>query len=152
MLRRWIIRGIAIAVLTLCVAAWVGSYFRWVAVCYGRDTHSWWLRQACGKLFFNDQYRPPGYPNEWYMQYGRCDAYNRDQTRGIYEKSAYHLMGFAWEPPASRELSQWIMIPLWFPTTLSAGLLWPVWRKTRPKYKGKGFPVEPGGAAKPTKL
>ena len=36
------------------------------------------------------------------------------------------------------------MVPLYFPTLLSALLLWLVWRKTRPKYNGKGFPVEVG--------
>jgi hypothetical protein len=41
------------------------------------------------------------------------------------------------------------MIPLWLPTILSAGFLGLVWRKTRPKFSGKGFPVQVG--AKPTK-
>jgi len=43
-----------------------------------------------------------------------------------------------------REFSEFEFgIPLWFPTTLSAGLLWLVWRKTRQAAKGRAFPVEP---------
>jgi hypothetical protein len=38
---------------------------------------------------------------------------------------------------------QWaVAIPFYFPTTISAALLWLVWRKTRPAVKGRAFPVE----------
>jgi len=40
-------------------------------------------------------------------------------------------------------LRHWqLIIPFWFPTTLFAALLWPVWQMTRPKPIGRGFPVE----------
>jgi hypothetical protein len=61
-----------------------------------------------------------------------------------YEHTAYHLLGFAWDAHAGPDRWHYIMIPLWFPPLLSALLLWLVWRKTRPKSSGKGFPVEVG--------
>ena len=37
---------------------------------------------------------------------------------------------------------RFVAVPFWLLTPLSAILLWLVWRKTRPKVKGRAFPVE----------
>jgi hypothetical protein len=39
---------------------------------------------------------------------------------------------------------KFVAIPFWFLTTISAALLWLVWRKTRLPVKGRAFPVEVG--------
>jgi hypothetical protein len=62
-----------------------------------------------------------------------------------YDATPYHLLGFAYRPRTGPNVMRYMMIPLWFPTTLAAALLCLVWPKTRPKYSGKGFPVEIGG-------
>jgi hypothetical protein len=86
--------------------------------------------------------------------------YSAIKTVRYYEEpdqsNVFHFLGFAYEPygPPFRSLSfVWVRIPLWFPTLVSGGLLWLVWRKTRPRYKpGTGFPVEPASARPSTSL
>ncbi len=55
--------------------------------------------------------------------------------------ASFHIIGFAYfgDSFAGHVLT----IPLWLPVLLSALLLWFVWRKIKPKSKGKAFPIEP---------
>jgi hypothetical protein len=53
--------------------------------------------------------------------------------------STWHFMGFTYD---DRIVGRGATIPLWFPTLLSALLLWFVWRKTRATPVGRAFPVE----------
>ena len=41
-----------------------------------------------------------------------------------------------------------IVFPLWLPTLLLLALNWLVWRMTRRRGEGRGFPVEPAGVPK----
>jgi hypothetical protein len=145
MIWRCIIRGMGIALLTLCVTAWVGSYIGYFSVCYGRKPHYWSASPAGGSLSLGDFYggRGPGGFNGWYATYyGRYDAQARLRDQRFYDATPYHLLGFAWQPRILPDDLQFVMIPLWFPTLLSALVLWLVWCKTRSKDSGKGFPVE----------
>jgi hypothetical protein len=148
MLRRWIIRSLAIALLTLCVTAWVGSYFEGVEVRYSSAPHHYSLMLGAGELFTWDQFNgwsaPPGFgPPQWFEGHGQFDARMRAGVQRLYKAIPYHLLGFAWQPyRAPPDADQRMMIPLWFPTTLSAAFLCLAWRKTRPKHTAKGFPVE----------
>ena len=45
-----------------------------------------------------------------------------------------------------------ICFPMWLPASLTSLLLLLVWRKSRPKYRGKGFPVEVDPKATKTRL
>jgi hypothetical protein len=82
-------------------------------------------------------------PSTWLIS-----APDRTSFEQFYRDSPYHGLGFAFEPqfphgPAAIGLTgSFLFIPLWFPTLISAGLLWLVWRKTRKTYPGGGFPVE----------
>jgi hypothetical protein len=135
MLRRWIIRSLALALLTLCLTAWVGSYWRRCDVQYKRN---FWndLTVNSGRIDF--QRVPNEFEKVARLRFETNNPYDWGDSKGF----DYHFIGFGFlHFPRSWELQ----FPLWFPTTLSAGCLWLVWRKSRPKYSGKGFPVEVGG-------
>jgi hypothetical protein len=149
MFRRWLIRSLALTLLTLCVVVWVGSY-RWYFVwkrdyirgggyC-GRDS----IEINFGQLEISrilEGMAPLG--TKWGIyQHGPYGPMAFD-----YSHSTYHFAGFAFTPTDGLQI---IMVPFYFPTLLSAALLWLVWRKTKPNYNGKGFPVEPTAKAKET--
>jgi hypothetical protein len=141
MVWRWIIRGMGIALLTLCVAAWVGSYFE-CAIAVNQSKTAHWQANLEGGEFHIWYYRPTRHSG-WYVRFFPYNAIGHHATlRMSYARTPYHVLGFAWRWDPTTEPQLWVMIPLWFPTTLAAGFLWLVWRKTRPKYNGKGFPVE----------
>ena len=56
-------------------------------------------------------------------------------------KTDYRFLGFSIIP--------WLFVsfPLWFPTLLSALLLWFIWRKTPAERNSRGFPVAPTAKA-----
>jgi hypothetical protein len=149
MVGRRIIRGLGIALLTLCVAAWVGSYFGFSYVRYVSNTRCWWSSLDGGGLDLIYEYHGTDGPRGWLAEYGPYPATWLSAKQQRHDSIAYHLLGFAWQPRTGPDGWQYMLIPLWFPTTLAAGFLWLAWRKTRPKYNGKGFPVEVD--AKPTK-
>ena len=138
---RWIIRGLCIALLTLWVAAWVGSYFGYMAVQCDSNTLGWGASLGGGEFTFGEDDQGQDGDLVYFGQY-TTGMWTGD--RKTYEATPYHLFGFAYRPHTGPHVMRYLMIPLWFPTTLAAGLLWLVWRKTRPKYSGKGFPVEMG--------
>ena len=145
MFRRWIIRGLALTLLTLCVVAWVGSYWRVVGISYNEATRSQSLFGAKGKARLLVSL-PDGAMRRWRFYYN-ANAYSD------HENARYHFMGFAFDRAGGQALGGlpgwpiWaVWVPLYFPTLLSALLLWFVWRKTRAKPIGGAFPVEPAKA------
>jgi hypothetical protein len=127
-MKRWIIRTFFIGLLLLFAGGWVGSYKYGWEVGY-RNNNTWVLEVNRGRIDL-----------DWW------DSFNIHEEQGWYGRSAYaqvpinydHL-GFFWMNEAG---IIWLSIPFWFPTTVSAALLWWVWRKTRPKPVGRAFPVE----------
>ena len=135
MFRRWLIRSLALTLLTFCVAAWVVSY----SGEYGVRPHLQ-AEIVCG---FNDGFvylvvwMNPDYDiifPFWDYRPGDSQAY------GAYKRAKHHLLGFAYRSSSSR--SWYLLVHMWFPTLLSALLLCFVWRKTRAKPIGGAFPVE----------
>ena len=141
MVRRWLIRSLALTLLTLCVVAWVGSYFESMMVTFGGNTRLWCSSLRGGELDLTYQNQSPIPFSGWAVEFDQCDGVDRAVTRATYEAMPHQLLGFAWRP--HKEYWVDLMIPLWFPTMLAAGLFWLIWRKTRPKYSGRAFPVEP---------
>jgi hypothetical protein len=139
MVRRWIIRSLALLLLTLCVGAWVGSYWR------GIDIRRCWkdvdiVGLDYGRISYAHFYIIPSDPG-WHfvLQSSNSNVWEVwDSTPGL------HGLGFC---HFTTDRMYAVTIPLWFPTLLSAALLWLVWRKTKPRTMGQGFPVEP--TAKP---
>ena len=129
MIRRWLIRSLALTLLTLCVVAGVGSYWRSVVVSYhaGLDCIVEIMSIESRRFGLSWSNWPP--IQRWEVGFWETGAWPRGPVR---------FMGF-------HVNERGITIPLWFPTLLSALLLWRVWRKTRPKFNGRGFPVEAAG-------
>lgn len=149
MMRRWLIRGLALTLLTLCALAWVGSYFQRAYIqyagqnCYYLDVESGTIRFSLSDDGFGAGRWDWNYLSPW-----KYLSPYRQQFQGAYQRAKYHFAGFAFSRYHITPLflSGWFMdVPLYFPTLLSTLLLWLVWRKTRPKYNGRGFPVEAAG-------
>jgi hypothetical protein len=148
MARHSIIRGLMLAMVLLCVAAWVGSYARMFGVTY-QDR---WLRSDpitlrvfggyieyshMPLMIFQGQV-PRSSSWQWVFQTVDITKFQR------YLRSfRFHFAGFAF---VLNDRGHSLAIPFYFPTILSALLLLFVWRKTKPTYNGKGFPVEPAKA------
>jgi hypothetical protein len=140
MIGRWIIRGICIAQLMLCGAAWVGSYCVEAIAFHTTLGHRWTLLSDSGVVILICDKWTSLTPTYIGLDHGPShDNPNWYHTKA--EVEHHMLIGFHWGRNFYLETT-WLCVPLWFPTILSAGLLWLVWRKTRPKYTGKGFPVE----------
>ena len=123
---RWTIRSLAIALLCLCITGWLLSY----------------------PFFRGHRIRTSGHSEIW-----GCFAYGEIHLGWFASHNASNSLasspntwlgfGFRMENDNTVPLTYWWgTIPFWFPTTLSAGLLWFVWRMTRAKLIGRGFPVE----------
>jgi hypothetical protein len=149
MVWRWVIRGLAVALVTLCVAAWAGSFWRDVEIEYQGKL---WNRVEFlqGRLAVVQENEHAPYSSAWHYSFG--DAYDPGHWTRSDEESAYHIFGFSFghdnEDWPRNFIVRWVTVPLWLPSLLSALLLWLVWRKTRAKYNGKGFPVEVAGGGK----
>ncbi len=131
MLRRWLIRSLVLTLLTLCVVAWVGSYWRSALVVHTGVKEKYSASLGGGLLWLEQHDTPPISNQGWYLG---------SLPRRVPWDWKLNLFENARGPDYVG-----IFVPLWFPTILSAGCLWLVWRKTRPKYSGKGFPVEVAG-------
>jgi hypothetical protein len=146
MIRRWLIRSLCLALLTLCVTAWVGSYWEQICVkCYSAS-HAFDAEVLCGAMILGDEFHPEWHnARTWWWNIG---AANREVSQNQFRETKYHALGFGLKPsPADPYV--YAMIPLWFPTLLSALFLCFVWRKTRHKPPSRGFPVETTASHQP---
>jgi hypothetical protein len=147
MFRRWLIRGLALTLLTLCVMAWVGSYFWKIGVEHWGAIDFWELLVNRGHLELHVvRHLAPNSHIWWRWIHYDASSYWYEFGSG----SNYDFLGFylGYGPSPGTAGAMAVLIPLWFPIFLSALLLWLVWRKTRPKYNGKGFPIESTAKAK----
>jgi hypothetical protein len=147
MFRRWLIRGLALTLLTLAVAAWVGSYFQIIGGHYtggngngARPNHTEYFRINSGSLFY--EHRSPSNieDNGWHWYHLAPD---HKEIATDYKIMDYRIIGFAYQPESDLVFSTRVLIPLWFPALLSTLILWFVLRRTKPKHKAMGFPIEP---------
>jgi hypothetical protein len=145
MVRHWIIRSLALALLTLCVVAWVHSCYFFVRLTRTAGGQFWCLGWACGTVGIAVTHGPGYRSGGWEWNNERVNPAIREGIENDYSDSSIVFAGFAgtWKTGAINE--ERLLVPLWFPTLLSALLLWLVWRKTRPAYNGRGFPVEVAG-------
>jgi hypothetical protein len=142
MIRRRLIRIPCICLLALSVAAWVVSYFQMLGVGRMGCQHTWSLEMECGTIsyYWDTQSRLPD-PNGpiWIWLHWPSDSQRMDYLHKI---AAIRFLGFAYRPTPAWFQSWVLFVPFWFPTLLSTLLLCLVWRKTRPKHLGRGFPVD----------
>jgi hypothetical protein len=141
MIRRWFIRGLALSLLTLCVVAWVLSHFQGVGVARFGCRHPQRLELECGTISYYLDTSSNLLPNgaDWVWLHWRADPQRMDY---LYRIADIRCLGFAYRPTPAWAQSWVVFIPFWCPTVIFSLLVWLGWRKTRPKYSGKAFPVE----------
>jgi hypothetical protein len=141
MFRRWFIRSLALTLLTLCVVAWVGSYWArvWRVGITFEHCDYFLLENGSTLIDVAKRVAPVDYLLAgWHLE----KAYPVDMQMN-YEHFDFRLAGFAVIPSTVHADNLAVFFPLWFPTLLSALLVVFAWRKTRAKPVGGAFPVEP---------
>jgi hypothetical protein len=133
MFRRWLIRGLALVLLALCVLAWAGSYGR----ALGFENIQYNLGMANGRLgAYRDMLSGT---SPWHSYARKIDP--NDDDSGWDSQAQFHVAGFTLRLDQDHNYGGFT-VPLWFLVVLSALMLWSVWRKTRAKPLRGGFPVE----------
>ena len=138
MLRRWLMFGLALMLLTLCLAAWGVSYWRRIYVIHhGKTSLSFILNSGRVSVEWAGEVgTAPG----WYSVNKKAGSWDAQDKR-----STFCWLGFSYSVGID---GSYLTIPLWFPSLLSLILLWFAWRKARLTPKGKAFPIEPSIEAK----
>ena len=133
MVMRWMMRGVCLVLRAGVVGVGVGSYAGWLRM------RSW----SAGQYWEVGAVQGLGYM-------GRCDSkgflptllqfnFERGATAGIMPPRTLGFYGGRW----LRELDSWLIVfPLWLPTVVLVVLNGFVWRWTRRRKVGRGFPVE----------
>jgi hypothetical protein len=145
MLRRWLIRVPCLVALAFVVSVWIVSYFGAICAITWPQRRALEVKALKGLVVLD--VKPPSHVN---LSPGQRAAF--ESSRIVFERmgtpanmgvmptkfgfyfGTYHGIAHAFE----------IVFPLWLPTLLLTLLNWFVWRKTRAKYNGRGFPVEVG--------
>jgi hypothetical protein len=133
MVLRWLIRGVCVLVLAGVLGVGVGSYVG--SLLMGEfSAGRYWGVGAVQGLGFMDRTGDMGFPTRplrFYFERGETAADLPPRTLGFY--------GGRWRAP-----HEWLIIfPLWLPALLLGVLNVFVWRWTRRRTLGTGFPVEP---------
>jgi hypothetical protein len=132
---RWLVRLPCLLALALVIAVWVASHVVAFYVTKQFPDRFCWGSVVQGLVdIVVDRKEPrPDHPFGFGFskEYTTKDLIPVRTTLGIYGGR---------RPGMSDSLL--IVFPLWLPTLVLLGLNWFVWRKTRPTYNGKGFPVE----------
>ena len=148
MVRRWLIRSLALTVLTLCVTVWVGSYWLTAFVTYSH-TSSVQIVVNYGKCSYDyASSHSVVEETDWQVRV-RPIAFDIMSASGedkFLDKYTWKFLGFKYFHINSPWTDVSITIPLYFPSLLAALGLWFVWRKTGPIRAG--FPIEPALASK----
>ena len=135
MIRRWLIRVPCLLALALVVAAWMTSYMGSLTFQKHVGGYDCEVGVVQGLTYMREIYVPlPSTPLQ--LRFASEDKGGR-LLEGLTAPGFY---GGRWPGEPDSFL---IVFPLWFPMLLLAGLYWFLWRKTRDKGPGQGFPVEP---------
>jgi len=134
---RWPLRTLTIALLTLCLSLWTGSYFHSFYIAYNPSLgKSYFAATYTGGVYFVSTNGIDTSPPGWRFEPNR-KALSFNNAFIVFDKK---ILGFTYH---KRQTRIWQLgIPFWFPSLLSATLLWSTWRQTRPKPAAQGFPVE----------
>jgi len=133
MIRRWIIRALFLLTLAFVVAAWVTSYFGGIVAITSFGGRFWAVGAVQG-LGFTAEGSSSSVVSGFHFGGGTAD------------ELVPTILGFGWgeesdpfstDPPYLERV-----FPLWLLTAVLTLLSWFVWRKTRARYNGRGFPVE----------
>jgi hypothetical protein len=146
MIWRCLIRTLCLALLALCLAAWVGSSWCYPKVVYAGKV--WPEKQnsynevslLAGRIhFLRRGDTRTGMPPEWHAFFDGFRPSDRPVWKNWDSFSNFHFLGFSYFHDVTVYV---VTIPLYFPPLLTTLLLFLLWRKTRRKYNARGFPVE----------
>jgi len=137
MIRRWFIRSLALMLLTLCVVAWVGSYWREMGVLYKSPGNTCGVGVQGGRLCVlhyggSATVHGPG----WHLLV-QAPSGDWSLWDSVTAKTSFLGIRYLHIPSAFA-----CVLPLWLPAVLLVVLNGIVWRKTRAKPAGRAFPVE----------
>lgn len=127
--KRWIIRGFFIWLLTIWIVAWAGSYWRALSVGFWHTSYEYGWAEGIGQEVVAASRGKLGVAIQRSEWKGSMDIRLKEPYR-------WRPAGLAGFSASARNIT----IPFWFPTLISVFFLWAAWRKTMPK--PKGFPVE----------
>ena len=134
MFRRWIIRSLFLVPLVCVVGLWVTSYWKCLEFSHiGRGIYE--SRTDWGRVFIFHM-EAHSSPVGWHAWIGTPSP----------NWNFWFEMDSRVVPTYGHCISVWV--PLWLPTLLLLGLNWFIWRTTRPKPKGRAFPITPDPASK----
>ena len=139
MVMRWLMRGVCMALLAGVVGVWVGSYAGGLEM-YKFSAGRYWrvgTVQGLGYMAGCDVLGLPTAPLRFDFMRGETAADDAlpPTTLGFYGK------GWPWVSVS------YIIFPLWLPALLLVVLNGFVWRWTRRRKLGRGFPIEPAKKA-----
>jgi hypothetical protein len=143
MILRWVMRGLSVALLALCVGAWVESHYRWECIgtkFAGRDRR---VAVDTGTVFYASS--PGDRGDRWYWIHGPA---RRENSQFVFELCEYKGGGFGLKMAGRDSAYSLIVMPMWLPTLIGGVVVWAVWSQTRGRKAGNGFPVETGNVKK----
>ncbi len=122
------------AVVVLCVAAWVVSCWKEMSVCHYGKIISGGLGFKQGRMWCQLSGKDPYIPNVGWQFYSFGS--DPDAWSNAAKNAKFFAIGFAYYPSGT------VTVPFWFLSVVFAAPLFFLWRKTRSRGGGKAFPVE----------
>jgi hypothetical protein len=145
MLRPWIIRSLALALVLCFLMAWAASYWvtaifvHYVAMGGGSTGQNGFVAIRTGQISFLRE--GPLLSADWQASLTSntyTDWWVPEFLDGYSAGAKFRFLGFYFD----NGTDLFVSIPLWLPTILAGLFLWWVWRKTRGNLATRGFPVE----------
>ena len=133
MFYRWLIRSSFLTVLLLLSSMWILSYRRYFEI----NTPIGACDIDKGFMVLGERYQGQG----WFIDSQSTVGWQFDTMGGEYVTSPGHFLGFAFDPLWD-EVRSFMILPMWYPTAISALILLFAWRRTRRRKLLKAFPVE----------
>src|SRR6185295_11137127 len=114
MLRRWLIFGLALMLLSLSLGAWGVSHWRWIIISHKGKTFLPFILNS-GRVLIGWE-SMPGTTPKWYFSNTGAAIW-----AGLDQRSRFYWLGFSYGVDFGRS---YLTIPLWFPSFLFLLLLW----------------------------
>jgi len=142
MVRRWLIRSVAILICAVCVGSFLaGTIFPVTATFLTGAERVFCVEWIGSRLVAFSNYRP-GNEQQWYLDWPTIDSHRFESWRAAWDDNP-HFAGFGgFTFHDAYPGSYYIRLPLWFIALLSVLLLLWIFRRTRTKAPPAAFPVE----------
>ena len=136
MKRRWIIRSIFMLPILLCIVGWEWSATHSFGMLYSHYDYFFCCNTYWGCVSATYQrFDLTSQPGAWDFAINSTDHHFLWASANF----THQFLGFAYKVEPHLYT---LVAPYWFLILVFSGVLWIVWRRTRPKPKGGAFPVE----------